>query len=317
MDFKEVSYIVAIAKEGTLSKAAEKLYISQPALSRFLQRTEAFLGVSLFTSIGKKMIPTYAGEKYIEMAKRVLLLKDDFEKELDDIKDLKTGKLSVGLSSGRGKIILGKVLPVFCKKYPQFEVKTYLETAEKLEQFLLDGKVQLIEYTVDKDEHFAYNKMNKDIIAQEEIILVTSKKRHIRGTEKDGFYRPWADLKKLEGERFLLLYPGSRLRSKTDHIFHELGLNPTFMEFTSIDTIWELVRQGFGIALGPEFNCQVSSNSCDYFSIGNNGIRWEFVAAYRNESYLSKQAKDFIEITKYFWGNNNHHCMLPQKSIDK
>ena len=67
---KELSYVIAVAEKGNVSKAAESLFISQPSLSRFIKDLENRLGVTLFQRINNRLILTYAGEKYVETAKR-------------------------------------------------------------------------------------------------------------------------------------------------------------------------------------------------------------------------------------------------------
>lgn len=77
MDFRELSYITAIAKYQNITKAAEALYISQPSLSKFLSNTESELGLKLFVRADKKYIPTYTGKRYLEYAHQILEIKRD------------------------------------------------------------------------------------------------------------------------------------------------------------------------------------------------------------------------------------------------
>lgn len=70
MNTRELEYILAIAKEKSISKAAEKLYVTQPALSLFLTRLESQLGTPLFIRGASGLIPTFAGERYIQMSRR-------------------------------------------------------------------------------------------------------------------------------------------------------------------------------------------------------------------------------------------------------
>lgn len=104
-DLKEQKYIVEIAKVQGIAKAAENLFISQPALSKFLARTEQEYGILLFERIGKKMIPTYAGEQYLKYAKQILEQDRNFREQIADIKELKSGSLAIGSTYGRGKKI--------------------------------------------------------------------------------------------------------------------------------------------------------------------------------------------------------------------
>ena len=78
MDFKELTYVLALARHQSVTKAAQELYLTQPALTRFLQRLETSVGQPLFTRSGNRLIPTYAGEKYIERAQ------DVYKRQLQD-----------------------------------------------------------------------------------------------------------------------------------------------------------------------------------------------------------------------------------------
>lgn len=66
MDFRDLTYLLAIARQQNITRAAESLYLSQPTLSKFLKGLEGELGLPLFERLGNKYIPTYAGEQYIK-----------------------------------------------------------------------------------------------------------------------------------------------------------------------------------------------------------------------------------------------------------
>ena len=76
MDYRDLKYVLAIAKYQNLTKAAEVLYIGQPTLSKFLVSLEHELGTPLFRKIGRRYILTYAGERYVEKAEEILRLKE-------------------------------------------------------------------------------------------------------------------------------------------------------------------------------------------------------------------------------------------------
>lgn len=79
MNLKEQLYVCTLAKCGTISKAAEELYISPPALSVYLSNLEKYLGVRLFERTGKSLVPTSMGREYVERAEKMLQMKKDFE----------------------------------------------------------------------------------------------------------------------------------------------------------------------------------------------------------------------------------------------
>lgn len=216
-ELKEQRYIIEIAKVQGVAKAAENLFISQPALSKFLTRTEEMYGVQLFERIGKKMIPTYAGKQYLEYAKQIVKLDQDFRNQIADIKMLKKGSLNIGSTPGRGKRILPEILPIFSKEYPEYDLNVYQETAVKLEEMLRNGEIQVALMTgteeLEKDSNF-----HVEEISTEEICLIAPKSKHFHGIAKYGFRYPWIDIRQMENEKFIMLNKGSRLRYVTDKV---------------------------------------------------------------------------------------------------
>ena len=95
MDFRDLTYITAIAKYQNLTKAAEALYISQPGLSKFLTQLEDEAGLKLFDRIERRYIPTYAGKRYLEYARSILDTKASLDAELSDIIKRDIGVLNI------------------------------------------------------------------------------------------------------------------------------------------------------------------------------------------------------------------------------
>ena len=81
MDFKDLSYVLAIAKYQNITKAANALYITQPTLTKFLQNLESDLGQKLFRKLGHRFVLTYAGERYVAKATEILNLKKELDQE--------------------------------------------------------------------------------------------------------------------------------------------------------------------------------------------------------------------------------------------
>ena len=211
-------------------QAAENLFISQPALSKFLTRTEEMYGVQLFERIGKKMIPTYAGKQYLEYAKQIVKLDQDFRNQIADIKMLKKGSLNIGSTPGRGKRILPEILPIFSKEYPEYDLNVYQETAVKLEEMLRNGEIQVALMTgteeLEKDSNF-----HVEEISTEEICLIAPKSKHFHGIAKYGFRYPWIDIRQMENEKFIMLNKGSRLRYVTDKVLKNIPWIQNRIEF--------------------------------------------------------------------------------------
>ena len=116
MDRRELEYIIVIAQEKNLSKAAERLYVSQPALSRFLLKLETQAGLPLFERKKRQLVPTLAGELYLDTARKMLQLDQDLERQLKKLRECTHGKLTIGITPGRGHTVLPRVLPDFGRR---------------------------------------------------------------------------------------------------------------------------------------------------------------------------------------------------------
>ncbi len=95
MNSRQLQYVTTVAETGSISAAAQKLYISQPSLSQYIQKIEGELGIELFERTSPLRLTT-AGKVYVETAKNILLEQSELEKVIGDIKDYKYGSLTIG-----------------------------------------------------------------------------------------------------------------------------------------------------------------------------------------------------------------------------
>ena len=122
MDYKQYDYILTVAEEKSISKAAKKLFISQPSLSQYINRIEKHLGVNLFDRSTTPLELTYEGELFIETALKIKQLNEQLKKKFDDITELKSGRLNIGLTPSKANNPLPIILPCFKKNYPNIEL---------------------------------------------------------------------------------------------------------------------------------------------------------------------------------------------------
>lgn len=166
---------------------------------------------------------------------------------------------------------------------------------------LRTGEIQIAMMTGNSREE-QRGEFHIEIVSSEEICLVVPKNRNLQGVHKYGFRYPWIDIRQLEGELFLLLNNGSRLRAVTDKVIRTYGMSPKTIEFSSIDTIWKMVCQGFGVALASDFQVP-QDEEVELFSVGSKPITWEFIIMTRVGGHRSVPVQDMIDITKRIYQN--------------
>lgn len=109
MVFRNYEYFAAIVEAGSLTRAAEQLYISQPSLSQYVKRLEANLGVELFDRSTSPLRLTYTGERYYQYVLQLMKLDENVRREFQDIKNQTSGRLRLGVACG--------AVPACCRMY--------------------------------------------------------------------------------------------------------------------------------------------------------------------------------------------------------
>ena len=123
MDFRQMHYIQTIAQEGTISRAAQKLFISQPSLSQLLRGVEQKVGAPLFDRGTSPLQPTAVGRLYLRMAAQMAQLRTDFQQQTDDLLHQSRGRVIIGSSPFRSAYLLAPFLPGLQACYPELEIQ--------------------------------------------------------------------------------------------------------------------------------------------------------------------------------------------------
>ena len=97
MDTKQIQYILKVAECQNITRAAEQLFVSQPALSHFISKAEEELGAKIFNRGTTPLTLTQAGERYVKTAKMILSLQESLKQEIENLKDCRSGEITLGL----------------------------------------------------------------------------------------------------------------------------------------------------------------------------------------------------------------------------
>lgn len=298
---QELQYMLTIAREKSISRAAEKIHITQPALSLYLSRLEKQLGTSLFDR--KRMELTYAGQQYIKMALQIERLYRNFELDLCSISQQQAGILVIGTSPHIGSNILPYVLPIFKKVYPKIKIHLVEGRTDELEKKMSKNEVDLaLIHLPFMDKQYPY-----EYIGKAPFVLAIKKghpllEKAYRKPDSDKLYLP---LSVVDGQDFIMAFPQQGVRRITDKILTKAGIKPNIvMNTSSVETAVLLAGTGLGVYLMPE----------DYINLFNYGelepvycyfeddceAYWEFVIAHTHydPNNLSGAEKLFIKLSK-------------------
>ncbi|MDD2448011.1 MAG: LysR family transcriptional regulator [Tissierellia bacterium] len=168
MKLREYEYILTIACEQNLTRAAERLYVSQPALSRLLKNVEIEVGMPLFERRGKKMVLNGAGKIFVETAREIVDLDSRMKKKIHDM-DIRNSELTICNPLLRSEFLVKNVLPVFCASYRDVPIISTIISQKKIQDVLQSGIAQLAFGIITPvyEQKLGYEK-----IAQEEMVLM-------------------------------------------------------------------------------------------------------------------------------------------------
>lgn len=304
MNFLNLYYFTITAEELNITKAAERLFISQQSLSNHILKLEKFLGVQLFNRASKLSL-TYAGTRLLRSANQILDIKRQIISEIDDINNHRRGELRIGISHTRGRVLLPKILPTFCIEHPFIDVTVKEGNSQQLEEWLLHGHIDLL-------IGFApimINEVETENILSERLILVVPQKfivalfpdNHKIITQQ---FQLDVDVRAFKSCPYLMMSTGNRTRTIFDHYMKHLGVPINIiLEMESIETLLSLAYQGMGITVYSEmfvrnpgpFIREETNSPVQYFPLNEPSTIGNLVIGYHRERYLSDSAKDFIE----------------------
>lgn len=143
MDIRELKYIETIARTKRMKKAADELYISQPALFNTLKKVEEDLDTTLFYRIGYDMYPTDTGQVVVDIGKEILALHDKISDEIIAVQNLRRGKVKLGYPTVIAENYMGASINAFREKYPEIDVYLQEAGATAVAQMVANGDLDV------------------------------------------------------------------------------------------------------------------------------------------------------------------------------
>ena len=240
MDLSELQVFLTVAKEGSFSRAAERLFRTQPAVSLTIRKLEESLEQPLFVRGARPVRLTDAGILLQEYAERLLNLRDEVKKGLMELEGLKRGELSLGVNESSIHALL-PALSAFREAHPGVQVRVHRMFSRDIPHEVINYRLDLGAVSfVPRD-----NQLQTTEILKDELTLVVPPK-HPLAKRKD------VDIEELGKEAFIAHIVDSPFRRKVIDLFarHRTPLNMP-MEMPTIESIKRFVQMGMGVAIVP------------------------------------------------------------------
>ena len=289
MDYDQLASFLEVAKLQSFSRAAEKIFRTQPAISAQVRLLEQECGEKLFDRSGKKVLLTPAGEILQRYADKMLGLHKEALQAIAELNQTPRGKLYMGANEATCLYVLPKTFFKFKQLYPLVQISIYRNFSHKILQKVQEGVLDLGIVTLPQSA----NNMEVIPVFRDEVQLVVPK-NHPLGKNKS------VTLEEISHHPLILPKTGHTrvvidrlLRQYRDHI-------QISMELASVETIKKFVGAGLGISLISRTYAQpeVLAGVLRLIPLEGEKIYRELGLVYRRDRYLSLPAKVFIDVVR-------------------
>ncbi|GAB6085395.1 LysR family transcriptional regulator [Alkaliphilus crotonatoxidans] len=286
MEFRQLQYFRTVCQLNTITRAAEKLHVSQPSITNSIKNLEEELGVRLFDRSKKQLRLTPEGQFFLEHVEGILNSMEDTLAEMQDYKDLKKGTLKIGVPPMIGTFLFPKIFVSFKNCYPEIELVIVEEGSLTTTRMVENEELNLAIIILPESA----NSLESLLLLKSEMLVCLNKYHPL--CEK-----PQLSMEDIKDEPMIMLKEGFYHRKKIMDYFNSCGIKPNvILSSNQLETIKSVVSKGIGISLLLK---EIIEN--DDRVIGRSlkqTIHIPIGLVWKRNRYLSNASKIFIDFIK-------------------
>lgn len=290
MTLRHLKILSAVCEENSITKAAERLHMAQPAVSVAIKELEDYYGVRIFDRISKKLYLTDTGGRILEYASHIISLFEGLEDNAR--KWEQSAKIKIGASNTVGTHLMPKYVSAFRSDHPQSNIEVLISSSEIIEKKILQNELDfaLIEGTVHSDSIFC------DQYMRDRLVVVCSPTDPLCKMEQ-------VTIGQILSRPLLLREKGSGTRELFDHTLASLeySFSPSW-ESTSTDALVNAVLEGLGVSVLPYMMVRerLEKGIIVELHVENLNFNRGFSIIYHKNKLLTNTAREFIEMCRNF-----------------
>ena len=304
MNLKQFRYALTLANEGSFSRAAEVLGISQPSLSQYIKKLESETGVPLFERSGQTVRLTDAGRIYIEAGRTILDVEKRMQAGFSDLAAYKTGTLTVGAAPYRSAGLMPAACAEFRRLYPGISLVIDERGSRELLEGVSRSEFDFAVTALPVDESL----FDCELLHREEILLAMPKDSALdtrlaeAAVTLPGRLYPAVDLALADGADFVMITEGQAMQQLLEDLCAKAGVLPrTSVTVRSLEAQIQMVREGLGAALVPARIERFGGfDRIRYYSLRDTLRERAIGAVWKKGDLLTQAARTFLEILKKY-----------------
>lgn len=309
--FNKYKYVYAVYKEQSFTRAARRLFISQPSLSAAIKNIENAVGAPLFERCGGKIELTEIGTEYILAAEQIMSAENDFKRKINDIYNLEMGKLTVGGTNYLSSYVLPRIITKFSSLHPNIEVNLVEANSQSLGTMMKDEQIDIVVDSFDGiDELYEGYPLAKEriFLCVPSMFAINENFRKYRVTPeiirggKDMIESiPFIPIERFKNENFILLKNGNDMYYRAMNIFNSSGITPKVLfSVDQLNISYALTESGMGLCFVTDTLVKYGGvhGNVSFYNIGEEHCSRTLYIAYKRGRYCTRAMREFIEIAR-------------------
>ncbi len=288
MNMHQLRVFCNVAEFNSFSVAAEKLHMTQPAVTLQIKNLEAYYQLKFFERVGKKILLTEEGRVLFAIGNQILDLDRKAEEVIADLKGLSRGTVRIAASFSFADYYLPSLLKAFHEKYP----KIFLEISTGNSRKVIEDTLLHRNDIGFVAQHPANGKLVVRGFVSDSLVAIVPLQHKLA-------QRELITLNELNGEPLVLREPGSSNRKMVDEAFKKRGISPLVVtESASTPTIKKLVQSGAGIGIlsGQVVKEEVEARAFKAKAFTEVEMSHRFYLIYHKDKYFSRALKAFVNV---------------------
>ncbi|MGV9787348.1 LysR family transcriptional regulator [Streptomyces sp. NPDC003435] len=277
MQFQQLQYFVAVAETRHFTRAAERVHVAQPSLSQQIRALERELGADLFVRARGNIALTDAGEALLPLARRILADADTARHEVQELVQLRRGRVRLGATPSLCTGLLPDVLRAFHDRYPGIQLLVQESGSRDLVRELGRGALDLALIVLPLPAPAPA--LTTVELLREDLVVVSSPEAPAPGGGRSA-----VEISDLENERLVMFRYGYDLRELTVNACRSAGFEPEFaVEGGEMDAVLGFVRAGLGVAVVPRMVASRAGRGLRVTPLARPGLSRTIALAHRSD----------------------------------
>ncbi|WP_086980749.1 LysR family transcriptional regulator [Vibrio aphrogenes] len=288
MDIKALRYFVELIKQKSFTKASERLFVTQPTISKMIKNLESSIGQPLIYREGRRFWLTEAGEIVYQRAITLLESLEQMHAELEDLEQLQRGHLRLGIPPMVGHLYAA-LIRRYKQQYPNVELTIVEYGGKRIKQALMEGEIDVALTMLESQRDNDFSKLALDNYPVHAIVPNTSKWRGIDVLTWEA----------LEHEPFYIYTKEFTLSEFIDQRCQQAGFRPQVSARSSQwDFLVALVKSGNGVTFLPQPLCHRVKDDGVLVKPMAQSMQWSLGLIWHTQRYIPKAAEAWITLCR-------------------